>query len=195
VPDVSGPDRLPPLPEGSLTPAQRAALDEISAGPRGAAVGPFVPLLRTPALMSRLQGVGEHLRFSGGLDRALFELTVLLVARHWDQQFEWGHHHPLALAAGLPAAVADAVAVDERPADLAEGPAAVWDLVHELHDTHAVSDETFARAVAVVGEDGVVELVAAVGYYTTLAMVMNTARTPAPPGPSLPTVARQGVPA
>jgi len=135
--------------------------------------------------------VGEHLRFTSTLDRSLFELTILLVARHWDQQFEWGYHHPLALAAGLPAQVADAVAVDERPADLEEGQAAVWDLVHELHDAHAVSDETYARAVAVVGEEGVVELVGTVGYYTTLAMVMNTARTPAPSGPYLPS-ARAG---
>lgn len=185
---MDGPDRLPPVPEDRLTAAQREALDEISAGPRGGAVGPFVPLLRSPVLLSRLQGVGAHLRFTSTLDRALFELTILLVARHWDQQFEWSYHHPLALEAGLPASVADAVAVDERPADLAEGPAAVWDLVHELHDAHAVSDETYARAVAVVGEDGVVELVGTVGYYTTLAMVMNTARTPAPTGPYLPVV-------
>lgn len=190
---MDGPDRLPPVPEQRLTPQQRKALDEISAGPRGGAVGPFVPLLRSPVLMSRLQAVGEHLRFTSTLDRSLFELTILLVARHWDQQFEWSFHHPLALAAGLPAEVADAVAVDERPTDLADGPAAVWDLVHELHDEHAVSDDTWARAVAVVGEDGVVELVGTVGYYTTLAMVMNAARTPAPGSPLLPHVGRDGV--
>lgn len=193
---MGGPDRLPPLPEERLTPAQREALDEISAGPRGGAVGPFVPLLRSPVLMSRLQKVGEHLRFTSTLDRSLFELTILLVARHWDQQFEWSYHHPLALEAGLPTSVADAVAVDERPDDLDEGQGAVWDLVHELHDTHAVSDDTWARAVAVVGEDGVVELVGTVGYYTTLAMVMNAARTPSPSGPSLPAAGvRAGVPA
>ena len=56
-------DRLPPLTEDQMTPAQREAAAEISAGPRGAVIGPFAPLLRSPELMTRLQKVGEYLRF------------------------------------------------------------------------------------------------------------------------------------
>lgn len=179
-------DRLPPLPPGRLTAEQRAALAEITAGPRGAAIGPFVPLLRSPGLMTPLQRAGEYLRFASPLDRRLFEMTVLIVARRWDQRFEWSHHHPLALAAGLDPAVADAIAHDRRPDGMDPAAAAVWDLLDELHRTRGVTDPTYGRALAELGEVGVVETVAAAGYYTTLAMVMNTARTPAPDGPTLP---------
>ena len=179
----AGSDRLPPLTEEQMTPEQRAAAAEISAGPRGAVIGPFAPLLRSPELMSRLQKVGEYLRFESPLDRRLFEMTILFVARWWDQQFEWTYHHPLALQAGLDPAVADAIAEGRRPEGMDPAAAAAWDLLDELHRTRGVSDGTYARAVAELGEVGVVELVAPAGYYTPLAVVMNPARTPARAAP------------
>lgn len=180
-------DRLPPLRADQLTAEQQAALDEITAGPRGGATGPFVPLLRSPELMTRLQRTGEYLRYCSPLPRRLFEMCVLLVARRWNQQFEWSHHQPLALAAGLDPEVVDAIGEDRRPAGMDEAAAAVWSLLDELHRTGEVGDDAYARARDVLGETGVVEIVVAAGYYTTLAMVMNTARTPAQAGPTLPT--------
>jgi 4-carboxymuconolactone decarboxylase len=181
-------DRLPPLTQDQMTAGQRAAAAEISSGPRGAVIGPFAPLLRSPELMTRLQKVGEYLRFESPLDRRLFEMTILWVARWWDQQFEWSFHHPLALEAGLDPAIADAIAEDRRPEGMDEAAAAVWDVLDELHRTRRVSDDTYARALGELGEVGVVEVVATAGYYTTLAVVMNAARTPAPGGPLLPDV-------
>ena len=181
-------DRLPPLTAEQMTPAQRAAAAEISAGPRGAVIGPFAPLLRSPELMTRLQKVGEYLRYESPLDRRLFELTILWVARWWDHQFEWSYHHPLALEAGLDPAIADALAEGRRPDGMDDAAAAVWDVLDELFGTRQVSDPTWAAAVAQLGEAGVVEVVATAGYYTTLAVVMNAARTPAERGPWLPDV-------
>jgi 4-carboxymuconolactone decarboxylase len=132
--------------------------------------------------------VGEHLRWSGTLDRRLFEMAILVVSRWWDQQFEWSYHHPLALQAGLDPAVADAIAEDRRPEGLDEAAAAVWELLDELLRTRQVSDPVYDRALGVLGDAGVVELVVTAGYYTTLAMVMNVARTPVPGGPLLPDV-------
>lgn len=173
-------DRLPPLPESALDEAQREALARIASGPRGALIGPFVPLLRSPELMTRIQLVGEYLRFNSVLDDDLVELVILCVARAWNQDFEFGYHHPLALEAGLPEAVVDDVARGVRPAGGRPEVGAVVDLVAELHHTRQVSDPVYAAAVGLLGEVRVVEVVATVGYYTTLAMTMNAARTPPP---------------
>ena len=186
----AGPDRLPLPPDDRLTPEQRAAVAEISSGPRGGVIGPFAPLLRSPELMTRVQKVGEHLRFGTGLDRRLFELAILWISRWWDQPFEWSYHHPLALEAGLAPEVADALAQGRRPDGLDPAAAVVWDLLDELHRTRGVADATFDRAMAELGDAGLVELVVTAGYYTTLAMVMNVARTPVPGGPVLPDLAR-----
>lgn len=181
-------DRLPPLTEEQMTAAQRTAAAEISAGPRGAVIGPFAPLLRSPELMTRLQKVGEYLRYESPLDRRLFEMTILWVARWWDQQFEWSYHHPLALAAGLDPAIADALAEDRRPDGMDDAAAAVWGVLDELFRIRRISDLTWGAAVAQLGEAGVVEIVATAGYYTTLAVVMNAAGTPAESGPWLPDI-------
>ncbi len=154
-------------------------MDKVAAGPRGRLIEPFVPLLRAPELMTRLQLVGEYLRFDSGLQAHLTELVILLVARRWDQDYEWGHHVPLARAARLDEHVIAAI----RDGEDITGPddvCAVWQFVAELGDRHAVTDETFDAAIRAVGDTGVVEVIATVGYYTTLAMTMNAARTPVP---------------
>ena len=74
-------DRMPPLPREELDDAQRAAADELTAGPRKGVKGPFIPLLRSPRLLARLQKVGEYLRFESSLSRRVNELVTLVVAR------------------------------------------------------------------------------------------------------------------
>jgi 4-carboxymuconolactone decarboxylase len=179
-------ERLPLPPAADLSPEQQRAAERIASGPRGAIFGPFVPLLRSPELMTRLQLVGEYLRFDSVLDDDLVELVILIVARHWDQDFEYGFHQPLALRAGLPPDVVEAVAHGRRPGGR-PAVGVVYDLLDELHTTRKVSDPTYTKAVRELGETKVVEVVGTAGYYTTLAMIMNVAQTPPPAGaPRLP---------
>jgi len=177
---------LTPPTEESMTPAQREAVATIVAGPRGALVGPFAPLLHSPELMTRVQKVGEHLRFSTELPDRLLETAILCVARHWDQPFEWGFHQPLALAAGVSQDDVDALGDGRRPAD-DELVAAVSDLAQALLRTGRRDEEAWERLAGELSSTAVLELVATLGYYTTLALVMNAADTEPSDGmPALP---------
>jgi 4-carboxymuconolactone decarboxylase len=144
--------------------------------------GPFVPLLRSPDLLRRTQRVGEYLRYHSALPSRLSEMAILLAARHWCQQYEWHIHSATAAEAGLGAAVIDAIAEGRRPADMADDEAALHDFCLELLGNQCVSDPTYARALALFDERGVIDTVGILGYYQLLAMVMNTARTPLGPG-------------
>ena len=172
-------DRMPPIPDEALTPAQRAAAEELASGPRGKLAGPFIPLLRSPALMARVQKLGEYLRFESALPDRIKELAILVTARHWDQPYEWSFHLPLAQKAGVSREAAEAIAEGRRPAGLTAADAAAHDLLAELLATGQVGDDAYAAALAAFGEAGVVELIAFGGYYGLLAMVMNAAGTPA----------------
>jgi 4-carboxymuconolactone decarboxylase len=179
-------ERLALPPEDERSPEQKRAAEGIVAGPRGELLGPFVPLLHSPELTNRLQLVGEHLRFGSAIDDDLFELAVLTVARHWNQLFEWAMHRPLAEAAAVPGGVLDEVSHDRRPSSGRPELATVWDAVRELLTVGDLRDETY-RALEPLGSEVIVELVTAVGYYTTLALVMNVAGTVPPSGaPRLP---------
>ena len=172
-------DRMPPIPEADLTEAQAAAVADFKQTRNTRHVrGPFVPLLRSPELLRRAQRVGEYLRFHSALPPRLSEMVILLAARHWCQQYEWAIHSAIAGEAGLAAEVIDAIADARRPVDMADDEAALHDFCLELLHHQGVSDATYARTVAIVDERGVIDTIGILGYYSLLAMVMNTARTP-----------------
>jgi 4-carboxymuconolactone decarboxylase len=173
-------DRLHPIPPEAWTDAQRAAAQDIINGPRGALYGPFVPLLRSPELMGHAQRMGEYLRYRSAIGVRLSELAILVTAREWNQQVEWAIHAPIAQQVGITADVIDAIAHRRRPAAMLVDEAVVYDFCLELHRDKRVSDRVYQDALALFGEQGVVDLMGVNGYYTFLAMVMNTAQTAAP---------------
>ncbi len=175
-------DRMPPLADDQLTDVQRAAVEAVTSGPRGKLLACFEPLLRSPEMLTRVQAVGEYIRYQSILDDDLVELVILCVARHWDQEFEWAIHQPIALEKGLPPEVVQGVGEGRRPAIGRVELAAVWDLVSELQERREVSDAVYDVALGLLGEEKLVEVLGTTGYYTTLAMVMNGVRTPPPPG-------------
>jgi 4-carboxymuconolactone decarboxylase len=180
------PERMPMIPEDKMTPAQKKAAADITAGPRGEVKGPFVALLRSPEFMNRVQKVGEYIRFVCPLDKRINEFAAIIAARHWGQQFEWWAHYRQGVEAGLKPAIADAIAEGRRPDGMAEDETVVYDLLTEVLNTKGASDTTYARAVAKFGEEGVIDLLGVAGYYALLAMVMNVARTAVPEGKTLP---------
>jgi len=184
-------DRMPPMPADKLTPAQKKAVELLMATPRGAAgpTGPFIPLLRNPELMNRLQAVGEYLRFHNSVPQKLVEMAIIMSARQFAQQYEWDSHYPLALKAGLPADTANAIAAGRRPEKLAPDEAVVYNFVAELLQNKSVSDPTYATMMAKFGEQGVIDTTGLVGYYSTLAMILNVARTPGQPESAAPKLA------
>lgn len=173
-------DRMPPLPFDRMTAAQRRAADELAAGPRKGVKGPFVPLLRSPELMDRLQKVGEYLRFQSSLEPRISELVMLIVSREWTQQFEWGVHVPLGRKAGLSEELIGAIAEGRRPPGMKPDEEAAYDFCSELLRTKGVCEPTYERAAATFGEHGVIDILGVTGYFITVSMVMNVARTPSP---------------
>jgi 4-carboxymuconolactone decarboxylase len=171
---------MPPIPAAQLSPEQKQAVDEIAAGPRGALIGPFIPSLRSPEFMRRLQRLGTYLRYDNALGQRLTEFTILLVASAWRQDFEWYVHAPEAATAGIAPDVIAAIAAGRRPSGLSEEERIVYDVFQQIEKTRAVDDTLYARAIAAFGERKVVDLVGTIGYYSTLAMIMNVANTPAP---------------
>jgi 4-carboxymuconolactone decarboxylase len=175
-------DRLPPIPESQQTEAQKKAIAEFTAARKTGISGPFVPLLRSPEVMNRARAMGDYLRFNSVLPPRLSEFAILITARYWTQNYEWDAHNQLALQGGLSADIIKAIADGRRPDKMAGDEEALYTFCDELHRNQSISDATYARAVSTFGEQGVIDIVGISGYYTLLAMVLNTARTPVPAG-------------
>jgi len=180
--DATGPERLPPRAPEEMTSRQREVAAAISGGPRGGLRGPFQAWLRSPEVADRFQKVGEYVRFNSTIPPALNELAILVTAREWTAQYEWYAHHALAMKAGLPPAIAEAIARGERPEGMDADQRAVYDFATELHRKRSVSDAAYAAVMERFGEGGVVDLIAACGYYVAVAMTLNVSRVPLPEG-------------
>lgn len=180
-PTEHGP-RFSTLAESDLTEAQRRVYRAIASGPRGGVRGPFHALLRSPELADRVHRLGEYVRFENALPARLNELAILVTARFWGAQYEWHAHAPHAARAGLDAAAITDIAQGRRPAGMQDDETIVYGFCTELHEQKSVSDATWNRALALLGERGVIELIGVCGYYSLLAMVLNCDRHPLPDG-------------
>ncbi|NVO17294.1 MAG: carboxymuconolactone decarboxylase family protein [Rhodoplanes sp.] len=181
--------RLPALTEETLDPAQRALLAAMRAGPRGGALslrGPFGVFLHAPGFGSLAQELGAHCRFGTTVPARLSEFAILVTARLWRAHYEWHVHAPIAEKAGVkPATIADLKA-GRAPARAAADEKAVYAFVTELYAKKRVTDRTYARLHAIVGDVGMVEFAGILGYYALVAMTLDVFRVPLPGEAKLP---------
>jgi 4-carboxymuconolactone decarboxylase len=174
--------RLPELTPDNMTEAQRLVAEQIASGPRGSVRGPFPWLLRSPGIAAHVQRLGAYIRYESALPGNLRELAILVTARFWRAQYEWFAHKPLALEEGVAEAVVDAMAESRRPEFSDDAEALVYDFCTAMLETHEVSDAAYEAALAGLGEEGLVDLISLLGYYSLLAMVMATFQIPVPGG-------------
>jgi len=179
-------DRLPTIPPASYTPAQQQAAADFLAARKTPVFGPFEPLMYSPEVMTLARSMGDYLRFKSGIGNTLSELVIMITAREWSQDFEWSFHKPIALKAGVPAAIIEAIQDGRRPETMTADEAIVYDATTELHRYHRVSDSTFERAVKRFGRPAVVDMVGVAGYYTFLAMELNAAKYKSTDGVCIP---------
>lgn len=169
--------RFPPLVEAAMTPEQRAVSDALTQGPRGGVSGPFSAWIYAPNLASRLEKLGNYLRFESSLTVRITELTILIVARRWRASFIWRHHLQLARKGGLADEVIEHLRFGTRPRSAKSDELAAHDLVASLLDHGPVNDEVWSAARHAFSETGVADLIGLAGYYSLVAMTLKTAHT------------------
>ena len=178
VPEVTARESLPE--------DKRPIFDAIAAS-RGRVGPPFSLLLNSPEVAGRIAHLGTYLRFETSLSPVDRELAMLTAARECDCEFEWAAHSRIGREAGVREEAIDIV-THRRPLDqLTEREALIVRYGRELLRDHRVSDATFEAARARLGDQGVVDLTATIGYYSMLACALNAFGVEAPPGsPRLP---------
>jgi 4-carboxymuconolactone decarboxylase len=173
--------RLPLLERGELDEHGQKLYDTV-VGPQSRTLmglrGPSGIWLHSPKLAGFLRAANQYLRFETGLDRRLTELAILVTARELDSQFEWTAHEPAALAEGLEARIVDVVkrgrpvAGRGKIAGLGKKEALIIAFGRELFRTRRLRARTYARAVALFGTRGVLELAALMANYAGTALIL-----------------------
>ena len=165
-----------------LNPEQQAVAADVLKQSSAGLGGPYGMLIKSPELLKRYLLMTEYLRQKTSLPHRLNEMAILLEARLWDAQYEWWAHEPLARKAGVPDVVIEDIRAGKRPAAMQPDEAVVYDVVTEILNRRQLSDDTFARAKQMLGEQQVVDLVAVTGFYVMVSAVVIAGRIEIPNG-------------
>lgn len=165
--------RLPELKPEDFTPEQKAIHDSIISGPRGSVPAPLTVWLRRPELARHAQALGGYCRYGTTLSPRLSELAIMLMGRHWLAEYEWEVHKPHALKAGVSEDVLNAIRDGKEPVFTNRDEAVVHKFLTRLHADRKISDSLYAEAVELLGEDGVIDLVGIIGYYTLISTTIQ----------------------
>jgi 4-carboxymuconolactone decarboxylase len=146
--------------------------DAIAAS-RGVVGGPWLALLHSPELAARTAHLGSYVRFESSLDRKLLELAALTAARELGCKHEWAAHIAHGQKVGISLDTIRAVYQKKGAEHFSTEDAQVISYVREIINVHRVSESTFQAMYNRLGEKGLVELSATIGYYAMLACTMN----------------------
>lgn len=141
--------------------------------------GPIGMWMHSPVLAEALFDVRQRMRYGSAKDQRLTELTIITTAREIDNQYVYTSHEPAARRNGLEQEIIDIVRFRE-PLDsstavdgLGEVERVIIQFTRELINEDKVSSETFAKAVEVFGNEGVMDLTGLIAYYHFTALTIK----------------------
>ncbi len=178
--------RLDALSPEQMTTTQRELYEEIALGPRskgpqlfplteptGALTGPFGIMLHAPAMGRPLQELGAVIRYDTSLDSRIREIAILSVAADTSCAFETFAHERVGLAVGLRQSELTSLATGTFKG-INDSEDAAYHLCKLLNEGRfPVSDGEYDDLRRRLGETVLIELVVLVGYYRTLAQLLN----------------------
>ena len=173
--------RLPEIDTTQLSPEQRAIYDRMMRE-RGHMRGPFAVWLRHAELCDNTLKLQEMFASRIKLERRLLELMILVAARSATAQYAWFIHEPHALKFGISPEIVQAIRERRTPNFTRDDERLVYDITLELNTTRTLSEASYQRGMAMFGEQVMVELVSAIGFYAMVAMTLNAFAVPVPGG-------------
>ena len=163
--------RIDPLQPEDMNPDQRQAYDEVAA--RGGRLGgPNGVYIRVPELFRLNQAMGDYLR-NNHIGARHRQLAAIVAVRRWNGAYAWGAQSRDALKAGISRDIVDAVNERKTPVLDDADDRAVYDAAVELADTGSLSDASYETALAQLGLNKLLDLVASVGFFVAVAQAVS----------------------
>ena len=164
--------RLPEIDENKLSSEQREIYNQIMRV-RGHMRGPFAVWLRNAELCENTLKLQEMFASRVKLERRLLELMILVAARLATAQYAWFIHEPHALKFGIAPETVQAIRERRTPVFTRNDERLVYDITVELNTTRTLSEGSYKRGMETLGEQVMVELISAIGFYAMVAMTLN----------------------
>ncbi|WBU64910.1 carboxymuconolactone decarboxylase family protein [Paracoccus aerodenitrificans] len=159
VPDENWPDSLRDLKDGFAT-----------------ALNVYRVMAHHPDLLRAWAPLREHVVKNPVLDPAQSEIVILRCAHRLGAEYEWSHHVHRARRIGMDDSRIVTMTGDR--AQMKPQDALLAQAVDELFDDRRLSPGTLSRLRQQIGREGVLDLMATVGFYTVLGFIVQSFGTP-----------------
>jgi 4-carboxymuconolactone decarboxylase len=157
--------RLPYLQRKNLDEANQKIYDVLPGRrPEGVLSGPLAFAAYNPAVAKALFDL-HNAAVAGTLNPHVRELAILVACRETNYHLEWNAHEPSAVKAGVDPKVIDAVRRNGALTGIGELDATVIRLGRQMFTDKRVDSATFAKAVELFGQRGVMDIVAVMNTY------------------------------
>lgn len=161
--------RLPQIRDKESLPEQHHSVIDYLEQTRGAVSHGYSVLLNSPDLAGRIAHTGSYVRFESTLPDRMRELAALTASTEMGNAYERTIHSRDAAELGVPQSTIDAIVRGEALRDVPAEDSLPVRAARELLRVHELSEATFNEAREKLGDQGVVDLVGNIGYYTMLA--------------------------
>jgi 4-carboxymuconolactone decarboxylase len=177
------PKDIHPDSRNRLSLIKREDLDEKARKTYDAAVAGFPGARPAMGIEIRLHGHPvNNVQLESPLGHALMQLAILVTAREHNQPYEWSLHQMQATAVGVDPRVIDLVRNRLPLTNVEDKEAVIVQMGREIFRTHKLSSETYARAVNLLGESNLVDVVSLMGDYTRTSAALSAFNQQLPPG-------------
>ncbi|MFD2177941.1 carboxymuconolactone decarboxylase family protein [Veronia pacifica] len=129
-----------------------------------------------PNLLTAWSNLREHIVVKNALGTQRSEVVILRAGVNLLSEYEWSHHVSRARICGMS---------DSRIASLKEDPSRMLEedrilatAVDELFSDKKLSENTASQLFELVGKEGILDVIATVGFYSSLGYILNTFDVP-----------------
>ncbi|MGR3322784.1 MAG: carboxymuconolactone decarboxylase family protein [Pseudooceanicola sp.] len=129
-----------------------------------------------PHLLRAWEALRGHVVTDTALGAVFSEVVILRTGVHLGSHYEWAHHVSRARALGMTDARIASIRGDLS--GMAPDDAVLAGAVDALFADKALSPEQAEAVTALVGRAGMFDLIATVGFYSTLGFILNTFDVP-----------------
>ena len=168
------------LSKDQIAPEHHAVVESIL-GSRGALRGPFSVFLHSPEIAGRVAHLGALVRFEGTLDMRVRVLAAMVVAREFEAEYVWGAQSGSARRQNVPEATITAIRENTLNGVPPED-AMIIEYTRTLLRKHRIPADMDKKMRDRLGNDQMIQLSGAIGYYSLLAMTVNACELEAAPG-------------
>lgn len=168
---TSGVAKVEPLNDDKWPPELEDMLSGFAGG-----LNVYRTMAHHPALLRAWADFREHVVNCSALAQDDLEIIILRTGHRLNSEYEWSQHIDRARRRG----VSDARIASVRGllSDMTENDALLCSAVDQLFDQHRLAEDTLKAVVHHFGKPAVFDLMATVGFYSTLGFILNSFETP-----------------